>query len=44
MLQSLAAAKQVKFGSKEFCIAESATETPENQILLSTWIEKKTYT
>ena len=41
MLQSLAAAKKVKFGSKEICITDSATETPETQILLSTWIIQK---
>ena len=43
-LQSLAAVNKVKFGSKEICIPESAIETLKTQILVTTWIVKKTYT
>ena len=38
MLQSLRAAKKVKFGCKEICIAEIATETVKIYLLVTTFV------
>ena len=42
--QSLRAAKKVKLGSKEICIAKIPIDSLETQLLVTTWIVKKPYT